>query len=128
MTREALPELRLGPIGPDWIARYAAASLDDNPIHTSPEAAIAVGLDGPVVQGMLFMGQFERLIEGWRPGWRMVSLEAKFLRPVPVGEEVVITGRVLRSEEDGSRLSLRLSVRMQGGGLACIGDARIEAP
>ena len=128
MSRETLPDLRLGPIGPDWVARYAAASLDDNPIHTDPAAATAVGLEGPVVQGMLFMGQFEAVLASWRPDWRILSLEAKFLRPVPVGDGAHVTARLLREEEDGRKVAVRLTVRTQAGGIACIGDARLEAP
>ena len=128
MIRETLPDLRLGPIDPDWVTRYAAASLDDNPIHTDPEAARAVGLDGTVVQGMLLMGQFEALLAAWRPDWRIASLEAKFLRAVPVGEGAHVTARVLRAEEEGRTVAVRLTVRTQAGGIACIGDARLEAP
>jgi acyl dehydratase len=125
---EGPPELRLGPIGADWVARYAAASLDANPIHTDPDAAAAVGLPGPVVHGMLFVGQFEALLARWHPAWRITKLEAKFLRPVPVGEAVLVTGRLLRSDGGARSVAVRLTVRMQSGGLACIGDVRLESP
>jgi acyl dehydratase len=125
---ERLPELRIGPIGADWVARYAAASLDANPIHTDPDAAAAVGLPGPVVHGMLFVGQFESLLARWRPDWRVTKLDAKFLRPVPLGEEVLLTGRLMRSEGAGQSVAVRLTVRMKSGGLACVGDVRLESP
>src|SRR5262249_10839659 len=58
----AIPDLCLGPIHMLQTQRYAAASLDDNPLHSDIAAAHALGLAGPIVPGMLIAGQFERAI------------------------------------------------------------------
>jgi acyl dehydratase len=50
-----------GPFTREALARYAAVSGDDNPLHLDPNAARAAGLAGPPVHGMLMLSCFEPL-------------------------------------------------------------------
>ncbi|WP_204327557.1 MaoC family dehydratase, partial [Stenotrophomonas maltophilia] len=69
-----LPERHFGPVDAATIAGYARASGDDNPIHVDAAAARAIGLDGPIVQGMLLMGLVDSALAGWLPEARCDKL------------------------------------------------------
>jgi 3-hydroxybutyryl-CoA dehydratase len=125
-----IPGLEVAPIDAAQTRRYAAAALDDNPLHYDPEAARAAGLDGPIVQGMLLAGQFEPALSAWRPDLRIERLYAGFLRPLPVGGAVVVNGRIAQSTPaaGGDRLVVRLTVRDGAGDMVCIGEVEGWAP
>ncbi len=73
----------------DLAARYAAASGDDNPIHTDDAAARAAGLPGVVVHGMCV------LAVAWAAAERMlarapVAASCRFSRPVTPGADLAV--------------------------------------
>ena len=74
-----------GPFGHDALVRYAAVSGDDNPLHLDPAAAMAAGLAGPPVHGMLMLAVSS--LCSWDGGgiFSLRGFPAKFLRPVLVG-------------------------------------------
>ena len=129
-TGEPLPEFRAGPFKLEDTRLYAAASLDDNPLHTDPAAALAAGLQGPIVHGMLLMGMFEQAVAAWRTDMRIVRLQTTFLRPVGLGDSVAIGGRVAKVTRghDGVDVVLRLLVRTGADALACVGEAAGRIP
>ena len=81
-------KLAIGPVDLAQTRRYAAASLDSNPLHTDIEAARAIGLQDIIAHGMMVMGQFERAIAGWRRDLRITRLNTMFLQPLPVGRPI----------------------------------------
>jgi acyl dehydratase len=115
-----------GPFDRDALARYAAVSGDDNPLHLDPESARAAGLAGPPVHGMLMLSCFESLIMLWRRDLYIARLSGKFLRPVLAGEGIRVSGRVMR-RQDAPRpeLTLRLIARAQNDDLAILGEAAV---
>lgn len=113
-----------GPFPPEALARYAAVSGDDNPLHLDPNAARAAGLAGPPVHGMLMLACFEPLIMRWRRDLFIAQLSGKFLRPVLAGDGICVSGRVLRSRESPRpELILRLVARARNNDLAIVGEA-----
>jgi acyl dehydratase len=108
-----LPDRSFGPIGMEAVHAYAEASGDDNPIHVDAEAARAIGLDGPIVQGMLLMGLVDSALAGWLPEARCDKLSTRFALPVPVGSRITIAARVVRVDSPAGRqrLTLRIFVR-----------------
>jgi acyl dehydratase len=116
---ECLPELHAGAIGVAQIERYAAAALDDNPLHRNGGAGREAGFGGPVVPGMLVMGWFEPLVAAWRTDLRIARLYASFLRPIIAGAEVVLGGYVAVREPGGLVLRVFASA---GGEVACVGE------
>ena len=73
---------------------YAAASGDFNPIHVDAEFARAVGLDGPILQGMCtFAWLAEACAQAAGDPGRVSLLSARFSRPVAIGDEVRLEGR-----------------------------------
>ncbi|MFO1131828.1 MAG: MaoC family dehydratase [Hyphomicrobiales bacterium] len=126
MTPDALqlpaPEIST-PVTPDQVKAFAVASLDDNPIHLSADAARAAGLDGPVLHGMLIAGRFETYLERIA-GHQIVRLQVRFVRPAPVGSSLTIAARLIGPP--GSRLHLRLLATIGQGTLVAIGEALLE--
>lgn len=112
------------------VAAYAKASGDRNPIHLDAAAARAAGLPGPIVHGMLVMGRLEGAIRNWLPGARLKGLSTRFVKPLAVGDGIVIGGRLARVrplEGGGTELILRLSIANGAGTMICIGEAVLES-
>jgi acyl dehydratase len=104
---ERLAEMRIGPFDAQALARYARASGDDNPLHLDDALARSIGLEAPPVQGMKLLAAFEPMLAAWRGDLVLTRLAGKFVQPVLRGEEVVLSGRVLRvSMADGVFLRL----------------------
>ena len=120
---ESLEACRFGPFESSDVALYAAASGDDNPLHTDPTIAARAGLARPPVHGMLVMGCLEPFLAAWRPGVRVTRLSAKFIRPVLVGEAIVVSGKVVQAAPDAAAV-LRLTVKRDGD-LVCLAEATI---
>jgi acyl dehydratase len=123
-AKGAIPELRVGPIAFSQVRRYAAASLDENPLHRDAAAARASGLAAPVVHGMFIVGQFERSLFEWRPHCQITRIFASFLQPLPVGGSIVVSGRVARATPvaGGQHLTIRLVACDDQGLLVCVGE------
>ena len=119
-----------GPIDLAWVRRYAAASGDDNPIHVDADAARAIGLAGPIVQGMLLMGLTDTALAGWLPGAQCDKLSTRFALPVAVGETLSIAARVARADtaEGRPRLTLRIFLRDGGDKVVALAEAIVSDP
>ncbi len=81
------------PIAADQSIQYAAASLDDNPIHTDPATAAAAGLPAIIVQGLCTMAMSgaaltRALADNDSTQVRRISV--RFARPVLNGEALTI--------------------------------------
>jgi acyl dehydratase len=122
-----LPDISFGPIEEAQAARYAAAARDDGRLHCDPEFARSIGLDGPIVHGMLMMGLFQKALSEWRMGSHISRLFALFARPVPIGSRIVISGRIVAPAKAKGleRQIVRLFVRTERNQVACIGEATV---
>ena len=115
-----------GPFAREVLARYAAVSGDDNPLHLDPNAARAAGLAGLPVHGMLMLSCFEPMIMRWRRDLFIARLSGKFLRPVLAGEGIRVSGRVMRRRDvPRPELTLRLIACPQNNDLAILGEAAV---
>lgn len=125
---QAFPDHRCGVIDAARVARYARASGDDNPIHTDETTARGIGLDGTVIQGMLLMALADEALAAWRPDSACRRLTARFARPAPTGSDVVIGGRVVKTEmvEGAALATLRIMVKDGNGAVLAMAEAVIE--
>jgi acyl dehydratase len=115
-----------GPFAREALARYAAVSGDDNPLHLNAEAAKAAGFAEPPVHGMLMLSCFESLIMRWRRDLFIARLSGKFLRPVLAGEGMRVSGRIMRRRDvPRPELTVRLIARAQNNDLAILGEATV---
>lgn len=119
-----LPEVAVGPIDMPQAVRYAAAAHDHNRLHVDREFARSVGLDAPIVPGMITMGLFQKALSEWRMDARVARVFARFVRPVFIGSRLVIGGRLVprAGGADKSNGIVRLSVRVDNR-LVCLGEA-----
>jgi|GEM_PF-498320 len=124
LADSVIPDLRVGPVGPAQTRRYALASLDNNPIHSDLGATRAIGMDRPIVHGMLVLGQFERALVGWRRDLRVSRLHGTFVQPLPIDTPIVVSSRVANSSFEGNaeHLVLRLVARTEGDVAICVGE------
>lgn len=123
-----IPDLRIGRISQSQTRRYASASLDNNPLHSDIDAARAVGLDQPIVHGMLVFGQFERALMAWRRDLKILRLHGTFLQPLPINTGIAFSSRVAarRRDGDGEHLAVRISVRTDQDIAVCVGEAEVR--
>ncbi len=96
---ERLEELELPPITRSQLARYAAASGDLNPIHTSDQAAEEAGLPGVIAHGMLVAAFVGRLFSPYLGHGYVTDLDARFSGMVFVGDVLVVGGRATGAGE-----------------------------
>ena len=95
------------------LIRYAAASGDFNPIHYDRQTAIAAGLPGVVVHGMLNMAVLGRYLQSWNQGrFRVLEWKARFRSFVEPGQLVRLEGRF--KSEDADRVIVHLSATVDG--------------
>lgn len=92
------------------IDHYALASLDMNPVHTNEEWAARAqvfGIPQTVGHGMMTMSTLASVVtRAWgvvnKAGGSIRFVDAKFTKPVKVGETVTATGRVKRKHHHGA--------------------------
>src|SRR5207244_6464679 len=91
------------------IDHYALASLDMNPVHTNEEWAARAevfGIPETVDHGMMTMSMLASVVtRAWgvigKDGGSIRFVDAKFTKPVKVGEIVTATGTVKRKHHHG---------------------------
>jgi len=106
---------------------FRAMSSDWNPLHVDPEFARGAGHPGPVVFGMLTASFYSTLVGVYLPGRFAVlqGLDVDFVRPVFVGDKLLVTGEVSFLSEAVRRVELKASIRDAAGRL--VSKARIRA-
>lgn len=103
------------------LVRYAAASGDWNPIHWDHAAAVAAGLPGVVVHGLLMAAWIAQAASRHTAGAHpLESLRLRFRRPLRPASPAVITG----TADAGGGLSLELS---SAGTVLVSAEARVTA-
>ena len=80
-------------IADDQSLQYAAASLDDNPIHTDTATAAAAGLPGVILQGLCTMAMSGAAVTralADNDARRVQRIAVRFARPVLNGEALTV--------------------------------------
>ena len=117
------PPLSTGAIEAAMVKAFAAASGDLNPIHLSDDIARRAGLDGAILHGLFITARFEAYLEAI-PEARLRVLQTRFVRPAPVGVNLIVHGRVLGATT--GELHLRLLAKSPAGTLFAVGEARLD--
>jgi len=115
-----------GPVDAGWVRRYAAASGDDNPLHTDPAIARAAGFAGPIVPGMMLLGLCERAIRAWYPNATIQRLAGRFLQPVVTPAALTFTARVALVNAATGTFILRILAGTPDTPPACMADATLH--
>jgi acyl dehydratase len=120
-----LPARRAGPITAAHVKAFSDISGDRNPIHLEADAAKSVGLDAPPVHGLQLVALMHEAVAAHQGRARIAGFSTRFLAPVPVGDVVEITGRVVKaaSGRDRGEAIVRVFLHRGDGTLACLGEA-----
>jgi len=99
------PPLVKGPITPEELKAYAAASGDPNPMHTDDEFARNAGYPGVFAHGMLSMGWLGQFLVQAAGVGSIRRFRARFVKLTWPGEVISCRGRVTHvTDEGGERL------------------------
>jgi len=132
---DALPEIE-HEVTQSVIDRAALAHLDFNPVHTDLEwcrRARVFGTDKPVAHGMFTMSLMASTIHrAWHARGAVIrTMDAKFTRPVPVGQTVRCraTIRELHPVGPGRNFVVVSITAIDGDGETVgVGDFRVHIP
>ncbi|HDK45617.1 MAG TPA: dehydratase [Actinobacteria bacterium] len=90
------------------LVRYAGASHDWNPIHWDHASAVAVGLEGVIVHGLLAAAWVTQAVARYVPGERpIVDARFRFRSPLRPGVETRVVGEVIDDAAGRFRAALQ---------------------
>ena len=112
---DELDERTLPPVTRSQLVRYAEASGDHNPIHTSVRAAAEAGLSGVIAHGMLTAAAMGLPFSSYLEHGYVRGLEVRFSGMVYLGDEITVGGRVSEREESGERCTYTFEVYANNG-------------
>lgn len=124
---DVLPEVRLAAIDRKTLAIFAGASGDLNPIHIDIDFARRAGMPDVFAHGMLGMAWLGRLLTQWRPQSQLRRFDVRFIAITHLGNQPVLTGRVIETLSQGDERLARVQVEMrnQYGELKIQGEALV---
>ena len=109
------------------VDRFVGLTGDDNPLHVDAEFASRTTFKEPVVHGMLAGSLVSTLIGTQLPGpgalW--VRQEFRFLGPVRVGDNLVITAVVVAKHEREQTIDLDIVANVTGRGSVLRGKGTV---
>ena len=110
------------------VRAFADVTGEDNPMHIDEEAGRASRFGAPVAHGVYILGIASKVLgrDFPGPGSIAVSISAKFLRPVPVGEEVTIEVKV--AEKLDRHRHVRIKMYAYCNGKMSLGGEAVVIP
>ena len=99
------------------MAQFCALSGDVSPIHIDPDYAASRGYPGRVCYGMLVAAFFSTLAGVCLPGEHCLlhEVDAKFVRPVFIGDRLTVTGTVEEVNETFREITVKYTITNQDG-------------
>ena len=116
------------PITSEDVRRFVELTGDDNPLHVDAAFAETTPFKSVVVHGMLG-ASFISTVIGTKlpgPGALWVSQNMEFLRPVRLGDELLISCTVLKKHERDRLLELKTVITNQDGQEVLAGTAKVK--
>ena len=112
------------------IHAFAAVSGDTNPSHLDEEFADHTPFHGVVAHGMWGGALISALLGNQFPGAGTIYQDQvlKFIKPVRVGDTLVVTATVIQMEPVNKRVEFDCTVVNQRGELVLRGTAGVKAP
>ena len=110
------------------VQTFADLTGDDNPIHIDTEYAATTRFEKPIVHGIFLLGIISKALgrDFPGPGCIAVSIQAKFLRPVPVDSEITVEVKV--SEKIEKYRHIRMKTFIYLNKKMCVGGEAILIP
>lgn len=115
-------------IGPEELARFVALTGDTNPLHVDPSFAARTPFKEVVVHGLLGATYVSTLLGTQLPGegalWLSQAFE--FLRPVRLGDELLVAVEVLAKHEGTRILELGATIWNQHRQVVLEGRGKVQ--
>jgi 3-hydroxybutyryl-CoA dehydratase len=110
------------------VQMFADLTGDDNPIHVDEEYASGTRFGKPIVHGIFLLGIISKALgrDFPGPGCIAVSIQAKFLRPVPVGSEITVEVKVAEKIEKYRHIRMKTYIYL--GKKMCVGGEATLVP
>ncbi len=99
----------------DMMQKFFDITGDENPLHMSGDFAKSRGFEDRVVYGMLTASLISTLGGCYLPGkfCLIQGIEVKFAKPVFIGDELVVTGKISRVDYDLKYLEIKIMIKNQ---------------
>lgn len=112
----------------EMMEHFLQITGDRNPLHMDAEYAVTRNYADRVVYGMLTSSFYSTLAGVFLPGkYSLIhSVESKFLRPVYVGDTLMVSGTVKEKEDAYRMLILNLLIENQKGEKVSKGTMQIK--
>ncbi len=106
---------------------FLKISGDTNPLHNDEEFAIEQGYEHKVVYGLLTTSFISKLVGVLLPGEKCLlqGVEAKYLKPVYVGDTLTVTGTIDELHESVKRASIKVIISNQNDKKVLKGKAEV---
>ncbi|MBT1248521.1 MULTISPECIES: MaoC family dehydratase [unclassified Thermosipho (in: thermotogales)] len=110
------------------VFQFAEITGDKNPVHIDEEYAKKSIFGGRIAHGILLLGYISYVLgmEFPGPGTIYMSQNAKFLRPVYVGENIKIKIKVLEKHDEKKRIKVSTLIFNEKDELCVEGDALLS--
>lgn len=101
----------------DLVDAFTVISGDINPLHVDSGFALERGYSDRVVYGMLTASLYSTLVGVYLPGKNALlqEVETSFRRPVYIGDELTVSGKVVEVNESLKRISIKAFIVNQQG-------------
>lgn len=101
----------------DMVYGFRTLSEDRNPLHNDEQFAKEKGFKGKVVYGMLTASFLSTLAGMYLPGKHCLIQEVslKFVKPVYIGEKLIISGEVQERNDLFNQLVLKVRISNEAG-------------
>ena len=113
---EELDERTLPPVTRSQLVRYAEASGDHNPIHTSVRAAEEAGLSGVIAHGMLTAAAMGLPFSPYLEHGYVKELKVRFSGMVYLGDEISVGGNATGVVETAEGYLYAFEIHARKGG------------
>ncbi|HEX4307696.1 MAG TPA: MaoC family dehydratase [Solirubrobacterales bacterium] len=114
---------------PELVAEFVAATGDDNPLYSDPDAARAAGFESPVLPPGL-AGVWARLAYASRhrlpAGGVMAAQDYRLERPIAVGSKLELDAEALPVDLEDPKRRVTIECRARFGD-AVVGEVTIDA-
>ena len=126
-----LPSLTVGPVTVRYLAMFATATAEFVDIHYDADYARAVGLPGPIIQGLYKTALVARMLKDWTGDGTLIrSISVRHRGMDLAGSTLTIGGAVViaSSKDAPGDSECSVWVRSQDGILTTMGTARVTRP
>ncbi|MCR4739690.1 MAG: MaoC family dehydratase [Lachnospiraceae bacterium] len=115
-------------VGEADMESFYSITGDENPLHKDESFALSKGYPSRVVYGMLTASYLSTLAGVYLPGKRSLihSVATKFYKPVFVGDELTVEGKVSDKNDTFKLLTIKVSIRNQKGEKVLKGEMTVQ--